>query len=153
MTENAEHIRYMRMALEIGEDADRQGNMGIGSVIVRDGKVIGRGHNQLLTAKSPLIHAETDAIADACRALGTDSLAGSTLYTTMEPCAMCAGAMLNAHIRIWVLGGRFKGVGRTDLGQYSVESFVDFMAADVEIVTGILPEECQELRTRFFNRP
>lgn len=152
MTEHAAHLRYMHMALEIGEEADRQGNMGIGSVIVRDGQVIGRGRNQLRTAKSPLIHAETDAIADACRALGVDSLSGSTLYSTMEPCAMCAGAMLNAGIKTWVLGGRFKNVGRTDLGRYSVESFVDFMAADVQIVTGILPDECQELRARFFNR-
>ena len=147
-----DHVHYMRLALEIAEEADRQGNIGIGSVIVRDGKVIGRGCNQLRTAKSPLVHAETDAIADACRALGTDDLAGSTLYTTMEPCAMCAGAMLNANIRTWVMGGRLKAVGRTDLGRYSAETFVDFMAADVEIVTGILPEECQAMRTRFFDR-
>lgn len=152
MADHAEHVRYMRMALEIAEEADRQGNIGIGSVIVRDGEVIGRGRNQLRTAKSPLVHAETDAIADACRRLGTDNLAGSALYTTMEPCAMCAGAMLNANIGTWVMGGRLKAVGRTDLGQYSVETFVDFMAARIEVVTGILPEECQELRTRFFKR-
>ena len=147
-----DHVSWMRLALEIAEEADRQGNIGIGSVIVRDGQVIGRGSNQLRTANSPLVHAETDAIADACRALGTANLSGSTLYTTMEPCAMCAGAMLNANIRIWVMGGRLKAVGRTDLGQYSAETFVDFMAADVEIVTGILPEECQAMRTRFFDR-
>jgi tRNA(adenine34) deaminase len=152
MADHAEHVRYMRMALEIAEDAGRQGNLAIGSVIVRDGKVIGCGANQLRTAKSPLIHAETDAIADACRALGTDNLAGSALYTTMEPCPMCAGAMLNANIKTWVMGGRLKGVGRTDMGRYSVETFVDFMAADVQVVTGILPEECQELRNRYFRR-
>jgi tRNA(adenine34) deaminase len=142
----------MRVALEIAEQADRDGNLGIGSVIVRDGEIIGRGRNQLRTARSPLVHAETDAIADACRALGTDDLVGSTLYTTMEPCAMCAGAMLNANIRTWVMGGRLRAVGRTDLGQYTAETFVDFMAADVKIVTGVLPEECQALRNRFFAR-
>lgn len=152
MPDHADHLRYMRMALEIAEEADRQGNMGIGSVIVRDGEVIGRGRNQLRTAKSPLVHAETDAIADACRALGTADLAGSALYTTMEPCPMCAGAMLNAGIGTWVMGGRLKAVGRTDLGRYAVETFVEFMAAEVELVTGILPEECQEMRTRFFKR-
>jgi len=150
MTDPADHVRYMRMALEIAEQAGLQGNLGIGSVIVRDGRVIGRGSNKMRTAKSPLVHAETDAIADACRSLDTDTLAGSTLYTTMEPCAMCAGAMLNANIRTWVMGGRLKAVGRTDLGQYSAETFVDFMAADVEIVTGILPEECQAMRNRFY---
>jgi tRNA(adenine34) deaminase len=148
----ADHERFMRVALEIAEQADRDGNLGIGSVIVRNGEIIGRGRNQLRTARSPLVHAETDAIADACRALGTDDLAGSTLYTTMEPCAMCAGAMLNANIRTWVMGGRLRAVGRTDLGQYTVETFVDFMAADVKIVTGVLPEECQALRNRFFAR-
>jgi tRNA(adenine34) deaminase len=148
----ADHERFMRVALEIAEQADRDGNLGIGSVIVRNGEIIGRGRNQLRTARSPLVHAETDAIADACRALGTDDLVGSTLYTTMEPCAMCAGAMLNANIRTWVMGGRLRAVGRTDLGQYTVETFVDFMAADVKIVTGILPEECQALRNRFFAR-
>ena len=150
MTDPADHVRYMRMALEIAEQAGLQGNLGIGSVIVRDGQVIGRGSNKMRTAKSPLVHAETDAIADACRSLDTDTLTGSTLYTTMEPCAMCAGAMLNANIRTWVMGGRLKAVGRTDLGQYSAETFVDFMAADVEIVTGILPEECQAMRNRFY---
>jgi len=148
----ADHERFMRVALEIAEQADRDGNLGIGSVIVRDGEIIGRGRNQLRTARSPLVHAETDAIADACRALGTDDLVGSTLYTTMEPCAMCAGAMLNANIRTWVMGGRLRAVGRTDLGQYTAETFVDFMAADVKIVTGVLPEECQALRNRFFAR-
>jgi tRNA(adenine34) deaminase len=147
-----DHERFMRVAMEIAEQADRDGNLGIGSVIVRNGEIIGRGRNQLRTARSPLVHAETDAIADACRALGTDDLSGSTLYTTMEPCAMCAGAMLNANIRTWVMGGRLRAVGRTDLGQYTAETFVDFMAADVKIVTGILPEECQALRNRFFAR-
>ncbi len=146
------HEHFMRIALEIGAEADRQGNMGVGSVIVQDGKVVGSGRNQIRTAKSPLIHAETDAIADACKNLGTDDLSGTVLYTTMEPCPMCAGAMLQAKIGNWVVGGRFKSVGRTDMGQYSIESFATFMGADIQITSGVLQQECETLRTRFYLR-
>jgi tRNA(adenine34) deaminase len=147
-----DHEHFMRLALEIGAEADREGNMGVGSLIVRDGRIVGRGRNQIRTAKSPLIHAETDAIADACRNLGTDNLAGCTLYTTMEPCPMCAGAILNARIGDWIVGGRFKAIGRTDLGRYSIEDFASFVGADIRITSGVLQEECQEMRNRFFKR-
>src|SRR6185503_5725900 len=109
---------------------------GVGAVIVQDGKVVGRGRNRINTATNPLMHAETDAIADACRALGTADLSGTTLYTTMEPCPMCAGALLQANIRSWVVGGRFKSVGRTDMGRYSIESFAKFVGADIDITSG-----------------
>src|ERR1700761_8998292 len=142
------HEHFMRLCLEIGAEADREGNMGVGSVIVRDGEIVGRGRNQIRTAKSPLLHAETDAIADACKNLGTDDLSGSTLYTTMEPCPMCAGAILQAKIGKWVVGGRFKSVGRTDLGQYTIESFTKFVGADVKITAGVLQQECETLRGR-----
>ena len=146
------HEHFMRICLEIGAEADKEGNMGVGSVIVRNGEIVGRGRNQIRTAKSPLIHAETDAIADACKYLGTDDLSGTTLYTTMEPCPMCAGAMLQAKIGKWVVGGRFKSVGRTDLGQYTIENFTRFVAADVDITSGVFQQECEALRGRFFKR-
>ena len=146
------HEHFMRLALEIGAEADKQGNMGVGSVIVQDGKIVGRGRNQIRTARSPLIHAETDAIADACKTLGTDDLSSTTLYTTMEPCPMCAGAMLQAKIGKWVVGGRFKLVGRTDMGQYSIESFATFVGAEIQITSGVLQQECETLRTRYFLR-
>ena len=139
---------FMRQAMALGETAGREGDLGIGCVIVRDGKVIGRGRNRMNTERNPMVHAETDAIADALKALGTADLSGSTLYTTMEPCPMCAGAMMNTGIKHWVMGGRLKAVGRS-YGQYSAESFVAFVAADVEITTGILAEECEALRNRY----
>ncbi|MBS0539899.1 MAG: nucleoside deaminase [Proteobacteria bacterium] len=147
-----DHQHYMREALALGETAGRAGNQGVGAVIVRDGKVVGRGRNRIKTATNPLMHAETDAIADACRALGTSDLSGTTLYTTMEPCPMCAGALLQARIGAWVVGGRFKSVGRTDMGRYSIESFADFVAADVTITSGVLQQECEALRNRYFPR-
>jgi len=144
-----DHEAFMRQAMELGETAGREGDLGIGAVIVRDGRVIGRGRNRMNTQRNPMIHAETDAIADALKALGTADLAGSMLYTTMEPCPMCAGAMMNARIGHWVMGGRLKAVGRV-IGRYTAESFVAFVDADVEITTGILPAECEALRNRFF---
>jgi tRNA(adenine34) deaminase len=149
-TETDEH--FMRIALEIGAMADKEGNMGVGSLIVRDGEIVGRGRNQIRTAMSPLIHAETDAIADACRNLGTDDLSCTTLYTTMEPCPMCAGALQQAKIGNWVVGGRFKSIGRTDLGRYSIEGFAEFVGADIKITSGVLQQECETLRARYFLR-
>src|SRR3954447_26707836 len=138
------HQDYMREALALGETADKEGDMGVGSVIVRDGKIIGRGRNRMHSRRDPLIHAETDAIADACKTLGTDDLSGSTLYTTMEPCPMCAGALLNVKVGHWVLGGRFKSVGRS-FGKYSVETFAEFVGADIAVTTGIPQDDCQAL--------
>jgi tRNA(adenine34) deaminase len=146
------HEHFMRIALDIGAEADKEGNMGVGSVIVQGDKIVGRGRNQIRTAKSPLVHAETDAIADACKNLDTDDLSGTTLYTTMEPCPMCAGALLQAKIGNWVVGGRFKSVGRTDMGQYSIESFARFVDADIQITSGVLQKDCETLRGRYFLR-
>jgi len=148
----ANHEAFMRQAMELGETAGREGDLGIGCVIVRDGKVIGRGRNRMNTQRNPMVHAETDAIADALKALGTADLSGATLYTTMEPCPMCAGAMMNTGIRHWVMGGRLKAVGRV-IGRYTAESFVEFVAADeIEITTGILAAECEDLRNRYFRK-
>jgi tRNA(adenine34) deaminase len=147
-----DHQHFMRICLEIANEADREGDLGVGSVVVKDGKIVGRGRNRITTRKDPTVHAETEALTDAFKALGTPDLAGCTIYTTMEPCAMCAGALLNAKIDHWVLGGRFKSVGRTDLGQYTVETFAKFMAADVKFTTGILQPECEEVRGRYWKR-
>lgn len=151
-SDNEPHRQFMREALRLADEADREGNMGVGALIVRDGRIVGRGRNQIRTSRNPLIHAETDAIADACRTLGGDDLSDSTLYTTMEPCPMCAGALLQAKVGVWIVGGRFAAVGRRDFGRYSIEGFAEFVGADIKIVSGVLQEECQELRSRFFSR-
>jgi len=148
--ERDEH--FMREALQFAAIADREGDMGVGSLIVQEDRIVGRGRNRIRTRKDPMSHAETEAIADACRSLGTDSLAGCTLYTTMEPCPMCAGALVNARVGTWVVGGRFKSIGRTDLGRYTIESFAEFVGADIRITSGVLQPECEALRSRFFAR-
>ena len=147
----ARHERFMRLALEAAAIADSEGNMGVGALIVRDDTIVGRGRNQIRTAKSPLLHAETDAIADACRKLGTDDLSGATLYTTMEPCPMCAGALLQAKVGEWVVGA--SGVGRAYRhGQLLDRDFATFVGADIQITSGVLQQECETLRGRFYLR-
>ena len=93
-----EHEEYMRQALELARLAMAEGEVPVGCVIVRDGAVVGRGRNRRETAQTALGHAELEAIAQACRTLGGWRLAGCALYVTLEPCPMCAGAIVNARI-------------------------------------------------------
>ena len=101
MREETMHERYMRMALEEAEKAGRLGEIPVGAVVVRQGEVLGRGHNLRQTGHSALAHAEVLAIEEACRLTGDWRLDGCDLYVTLEPCAMCAGAVLKigrAHV-------------------------------------------------------
>jgi tRNA(Arg) A34 adenosine deaminase TadA len=95
-----DHEKYMREAIQLSLEAVR-GNRGgpFGCVIVRDGRVIGRGSNHVTSDNDPTAHAEVTAIRDACRALGTFSLEGATLYTSCEPCPMCLSAIYWARIK------------------------------------------------------
>ena len=93
------HQDYMRQALALAQEAAAAGEVPVGCVIVdKDGQVIGRGRNRREEEKNPLAHAELDAIADACRRYGDWRLKGARLYVTLEPCPMCAGAIVNARI-------------------------------------------------------
>jgi tRNA(adenine34) deaminase len=139
----------MRQALELAIAADREGDMGAGAIIVRAGRIVGRGRNRIRTRRDPTLHAETEAISDACRALDTIDLAGCVLYATMEPCPMCAGAIVLAGIERWVVGGRFQSIGRTDLGRYSIERFAEFVGRKVDLTSGVLQEECERVRRRW----
>ena len=95
---------YMDMALELAREAAAEGEVPVGCVVVRKGEVVGRGRNRRETAKTALGHAEIEAIADACKNLGGWRLWECTLYVTLEPCPMCAGAIINARIPRVVFG-------------------------------------------------
>jgi len=140
---------YMRMALEEAEIARREGNDGVGAVIVRDGAVIGRGRNMMYTEIDRTAHAETVAIRDACRETGQLDLRGATLYSTMEPCPMCAGAIDVAGISRLVLGARWtqRPHGR---GSYTTERFLELTdrTGQIDLVTGVLAEEGLEISQR-----
>lgn len=102
---------YMRLAIKEAEKAFEAGEVPVGAILVHQGKVIGRAHNQIRLLKDPTAHAEMLAITQACEALKAERLPESTLYVTLEPCPMCVGAMILARIKRLVFGAREKKTG------------------------------------------
>lgn len=95
---------FMLRALELAEEAAAAGEVPVGAVVVKDGRIIGEGRNRREAGKNALAHAEMEAISRACETLGTWRLTGCELYVTLEPCPMCAGAVINSHIDRVVYG-------------------------------------------------
>ena len=143
------HDHYMGLALRAGEEAMARGDWPVGSVVVLDGKVVGSGQNRQVSLNDITVHAETDALRSAFKFLNKTNLEGATVYTSMEPCAMCAEAMRLARVSRLVLGLRHADLKRTDLGTYSIEAYCKMLAWPLEIVTGVRHVECLELRTRW----
>ena len=141
-----DHHHFMGLALDQARQGFDEGNSPIGSVIVRYGAIIGEGHNTVATDLDPTAHAETVAIRDACRKLGTTDLSGATCYTTAEPCPMCCWMILRSGILRLVLGARYAGLPGADVGDYTVEGLVVLTAQSLDVVTGVRVEECVALR-------
>ena len=142
-----EDIQFMQAALELAREAAAEGEVPVGCVIVRKGEIVGRGRNRREGDKSALAHAEIEAIGDACRKLGGWRLWECTLYVTLEPCPMCAGAIINARIPRVVYGaGDVKcGAVRSVCNMFSME-----FNHHPEVESGILEAECAQLLTEFF---
>lgn len=138
---------YMREALVLAEEAGRAGEVPVGCVIVRHGTIVGRGRNRREEKQSAASHAEMEAIAQANRSLGAWRLEGCELYVTLEPCPMCAGAILNARIsRVW-FGARDPAFGACG-GVLNL--FMEDFPNPPAVVGGVLEQECRELLSRFF---
>ena len=139
--------QYMEMALELAKEAALEGEVPVGCVIVCDGQVVGRGRNRRETAKTALGHAEIEAIADACKNLGGWRLWKCTLYVTLEPCPMCAGAIINARIPRVVYGASDDKCGavRSVCGLFDMK-----FNHHPKVEYGILEEECAQLLKEFF---
>ncbi len=101
-----DHRDYMRRALELAGQAAQHGDVPVGCVVVREGKIVGEGRNRREERGDATAHAELEAIRDACRRLGSWRLHGCTLYVTMEPCPMCAGGVVNARVEEVRYGAR-----------------------------------------------
>ena len=141
-------VYFMRQALSLAKEAAAQGEVPVGAVVVRDGVIVGSGKNRRETDKTAVSHAETDAIDAACRALGGWRLWDCTLYVTLEPCPMCAGAILNARVRRVVFGAYDPKAGSL----CSVQRMFDLpYNHKPEIVGGVLEEECGDLLRDFFS--
>ena len=143
---SSDHKKYMQMALEEAQIGEQKGNGPVGSVIVKDGVVIAKGHNKAISDLDVTSHAETDALRNAGPALGHTDLTGCTLYTTFEPCMMCAGAIVFAGVSTLVMGGNYNP-NYGGYGAYSVE--MAFQAVergdDIEVIRGVLVEECEAM--------
>jgi len=138
----------MRIALDLAQEAEAAGEVPVGAVIVKAGEVIGRGRNAPIERSDPTAHAEILALREACAAVGNYRLEGAVLFTTLEPCVMCAGALVAARIAKVVFGAR-------DLRFGGVRS--KFRLADSEVLNhrlaiqeGVLGAECAELMLKFF---
>ena len=143
------HERYMREALIEGNNALLAGEVPVGSVVVSvDGQIVGRGFNQPIGANDPTAHAEIQALREAARLLGNYRLNGTTLYVTVEPCPMCAGALIHSRVDRLVYGAHEPKSGAVS----SVMRMLDHPALNhrIDIVSGVLENECREMIQTFF---
>ena len=145
-----DHARFMQMALDEAQQAAEQDEVPVGAVIVHDGRVIGRASNQREQLKDPTAHAEMIAITQAAAALGSWRLDDCTLYVTLEPCPMCAGAILQARIPRVVYGATDPKAGAVDsLYQLLGDPRLNHRC---QVVAGVLAEPCGALLSRFFQK-
>lgn len=140
----------MRLALELGREAERAGEVPVGALLVRGGAILGRGFNSSIRLSDPTAHAEMLALREASSAESNYRLENTTLYCTLEPCAMCAGALVNARVGSLVFGAR-------DLRFGAVRS--KFRIADsellnhrLEVIEGVLAADCAGVLKDFFER-
>jgi tRNA(adenine34) deaminase len=139
---------FMGLAIDLAREAATLGEVPVGAVVVKDGEIVGRGCNQPIGRHDPTAHAEIMALRDAAQRLGNYRLSGCTLYVTLEPCAMCVGAMFHARIGRVVFGAHDPKTG-------AAGSVIDLFAETrlnhhAEIIGGVCAEECGSLLSNFF---
>ncbi|MGH7278381.1 MAG: nucleoside deaminase [Candidatus Rokuibacteriota bacterium] len=141
MAEPGGHERWMREALAEAAAGAGKGNLPVGSVVIRDGRPVARGHNEVVSGCDPTAHAEIVAIRRAAAALGTPLLTGCVLYTSLEPCPMCAAALVWARVERVVIGAFFPRTG----GVRSRARILDLLGPiihTVQVDGEVLPAEC-----------
>ena len=137
----------MNKAIELAKIAAAKGEVPVGAVIVKDGKIIGEGYNMREQKQNVLSHAEIEAINSACNSLGDWRLDDCTIYVTLEPCPMCAGAIINARIHEVVFGAYDRTMGCFD----SVINMASLpFASGINVYGGIKEDECKQVLTDFF---
>ncbi|MBK9020999.1 MAG: tRNA adenosine(34) deaminase TadA [Sulfuritalea sp.] len=141
-------VHFMELALDLAREAGALGEVPVGAVVVLEGEVVGRGFNRPIDRHDPTAHAEIMALRDAASRLGNYRLPGCTLYVTLEPCVMCAGAIMHARVAQVVFGTRDPKTG-------AAGSVVDLFAETrlnhhTTITGGVLADECGKLLSSFF---
>ena len=138
---------YMNIALALASKAGKKGDVPVGAVIVHGDKIIGQGYNKREEKKNALLHAEICAINEACEALSSWRLNGATVYVTLEPCPMCAGAIINSRIARVVFGAYDeKGGCFGSVDNFALKGFNH----KPHIIGGFMEKECAEILTEFF---
>jgi tRNA(adenine34) deaminase len=141
---------FMRRALDLAREAEALGEVPVGALVVLNGDVMGEGYNCPITSNDPTAHAEVQALRAAAQAAGNYRLPGSTLYVTLEPCVMCAGALLHARVARVVFGA---GDPKTGACGSVVDLFAEAkLNHHAEVVGGVLADECGRQLQDFFAR-
>lgn len=144
------HEDFMRRALELAQTAEEYGEVPVGAVLVLNNEIIGEGFNQVITLNDPSAHAEAQAIRAAGQALGNYRLVDTTLYVTLEPCAMCAGLITHARVKTLVYGATDP---RTGAAGTAIEVLNhSSMNHKVEIIGGVLADACGDVLRNFFRK-
>ncbi|MFZ1981875.1 MAG: tRNA adenosine(34) deaminase TadA [Smithella sp.] len=141
---------FMKIALEEAQDAYCRGEVPVGAVLVLEGNILARAHNSPIMRNDPTAHAEILALRQAGEKFGNYRLTGAELYVTLEPCIMCAGAIIQARISRVIFGARDPKCGAA-VSLYNILADKR-LNHQVEITEGILPEECGEIISRFFQQ-
>lgn len=141
------HRKFMEKAIEEAEKAAKIGEVPIGAIIVKNGEIISSGYNKREIRKNALLHAEIEAINNACKKLGSWRLMDCDLYVTLEPCPMCTGAIINSRIKRLIFGAKDEKAG-------SCGSVINLFELGYnhkpEIISGIMEEKCRTLLSEFF---
>ena len=149
VSDPARDERFMREALALAREAAAEGEVPVGAVVVRGDEIVGRGRNRRETGKTALAHAELEAIGEACRTLGGWRLWQCELFVTLEPCPMCAGAIINSRLKRVVYGAKDEKAGCCG----SVTNLFSLPFNHVpKVESGLLEQECAALLAQFFER-
>jgi tRNA(adenine34) deaminase len=140
----------MRLALSEAQRAYEEGEIPVGAVVIRKGRILGRGHNRIEKLNDPTAHAEMIAISAAAESLGHPRLQGATIYVTIEPCPMCAGAIVLARLERLVYGARDPKTGACGT-LYDITNDPR-LNHRVEVSSGVLENECSQMLSDFFTK-
>lgn len=140
--------RWMEEALRLANFAAVAGEVPVGAVVVSDGRIVGRGWNRVIASQDPCAHAEIEALREAARTLGNYRLSGCQLYVTLEPCAMCSGAIIHARIARLVFGARDPKAGAAGSAMQVVNH--PKLNHRIEVTEDVLGGRCMEILQAFF---
>lgn len=150
MISHADDEIWMGLALSLAQKAGSLGEVPVGAVLVKDGEVLGQGYNCPISTDDPTAHAEIVALRDAGQRVSNYRLPGTTLYVTIEPCTMCAGALIHARIDRLVFGAFEPKAGVVCSQNKLLDS--PYLNHPVSVTAGVLADKCSELVSRFFSQ-